>query len=893
MVEPQTETVDPGAPDGIGDESAPGFLAGDRYEARGLLGRGGFATVYRAYDRELRREVALKVLRADRVSPAALQRFRREVAVARDAASDHLVRVFDIDRSGPSPFLTLELIEGGSLAERLARGPLPIEEAVRIAIQILDGLRALHTLKIVHRDVKPGNVLLTANGTVKLADFGLARHLEGEETWTTQPDSILGTLLYLSPEQALGRDVDVRSDLYSVGIVLFEMLAGRLPHEGRSGLGTLLGHLKENPVDVRDWRPETPSWLAAVVRKLLARRPEDRYPTTESVLIDLRARKVPRGRRLLVAMIVGTLMMAALGTALVIREKKTPEFSHFVGLSGSGVEAIGRDGRVLWTAPKAQLRTLVRARLRPGEDSQVVAILDPTSSPAVAHTLSILDSDNGDVLRQVQLPDNAAGFFPGFSNSFVPILDAVDLDGDGADELLITYTHIPWWPSYTVLYEPRIERTRLVLVASGHHRFARAQDLDGDGRPELLFVGINNRMGWYSGVAAVRPVPPVNDISSIHVATASSPDQSYSAASEESLLWYSLGPRQRWLDTLAPDPASRALTLRYIHGLSFVVGFDGFPAGPPTRLRPPQRQQARDESYRHLREAERLASADDPAAAVAEADGALQEAVRASDARLVDWIRRVRARLLVDAGSVQEGEASFEALRRSSEAASDIAYDAGKALHLAGYLERAISWYQAGLKQGGDGDEGRGKWEYLEGEVLALSELKRFDEALSEVDRFANIYPLPDNFRQFFRQYLHWAAGAPPAWTRVPLVQGDPDFMRYWDLEFRWADRESEKTLLPDVERELLRSSETLPQLLSLKSEILYRRGRFPEARRLALEAYETAKLQRKVLTGVRAHFSLIASRALRLARKIEDEPKAQEISRELKQWERQRKERP
>ena len=180
----------------------PGTCLDQRYEIRRVLGIGGYAVVYLAFDREIRREVALKVLRADRVSPGSLVRLRREAAVARDAASPRLVRIFDIGTSEAAVYLTLEVVEGESLRDRLKRGPLPVDEAVRLAVQILEGLRVLHALGIVHRDVKPGNILLELKGGVKLADFGLA--LRQDETRLTVGEGVLGTLDYVSPEQALG-----------------------------------------------------------------------------------------------------------------------------------------------------------------------------------------------------------------------------------------------------------------------------------------------------------------------------------------------------------------------------------------------------------------------------------------------------------------------------------------------------------------------------------------------------------------------------------------------------------------------------------------------------------------------------------------------------------------
>src|SRR5262249_1174486 len=155
----------------------------------------------------------------------------------------------------------------------------------------LEGLAALHALSIVHRDVKPANVLLTAAGEVKLADLGLARQLDRDDTRMTADHAVVGTVDYLSPEPALGGGADPRSDLYAAGLVLFEMLAGRLPFPAKSDLGALLAHFHTAPPDLRRLRPEVPRWLARLVRRLLAKRPEDRYPSAVAALSDLRRRR--------------------------------------------------------------------------------------------------------------------------------------------------------------------------------------------------------------------------------------------------------------------------------------------------------------------------------------------------------------------------------------------------------------------------------------------------------------------------------------------------------------------------------------------------------------------------------------------------------------------------
>ena len=327
---------------------APGTEISRRYEVRGVLGMGGSAVVYEAFDRELKRRVALKVLRTDRTSEASLKRFRREVAIARDAAGSRLVRVFDIGQAGDTVFLTMELVEGESLRELLSRGPLDPARAVAIGTEVLRALADLHALGIVHRDVKPGNILLATTGEVKLADFGLARHWEGTETRVTETEGLVGTVEYLSPEQALGDLLDARSDLYSFGVVLFEMLAGKVPLRGDSAIGTIVAHIRQEPPDVRKLRPQAPAWLAGVVTRLLAKDRERRYATAADVLADLEARKARKApRRLSRRLVLGgaaTFLAALLVLALVpVFPWNRPHLSRLVPDGAGGVRAL--DGR--------------------------------------------------------------------------------------------------------------------------------------------------------------------------------------------------------------------------------------------------------------------------------------------------------------------------------------------------------------------------------------------------------------------------------------------------------------------------------------------------------------------------------------------------------------------
>ncbi|PYQ28039.1 MAG: hypothetical protein DMF56_18020 [Acidobacteria bacterium] len=263
----------------------PGTHLGSRYAIRNVLGVGGSSVVYSADDFRTSRAVAVKVLRPDRSTEAALVRFRHEAAVARAIDCAHVVRVFDY-AEGPPTYLTMELAREGSLRDALKDGPLRVGRVIDIAEQVLRALAALHERSIVHCDVKPGNILLDAGAGVLLGDFGLARQTN-TCTKTRGNENVIGTLEYLAPEQALGRGIDARTDLYALGIVLFEMLTGAVPHRRASSLGTLLAHIREPVRNVRNLRPATPRWLSGLIACLLEKQPRNRYVSADAVLHEI------------------------------------------------------------------------------------------------------------------------------------------------------------------------------------------------------------------------------------------------------------------------------------------------------------------------------------------------------------------------------------------------------------------------------------------------------------------------------------------------------------------------------------------------------------------------------------------------------------------------------
>ena len=264
-----------------------GTLIGGRFRLEEKIGSGGMSTVYRAFDPTLERWVAIKLMHRDISSdPDQLERFRREARAVARLNHPHVVTVIDAGEDDGTPFIVFEYVEGETLKDRIRRQRrLPVPEAVAYAIEIGRALACAHANKLVHRDVKPQNVLIDSDGRAKVTDFGIARSLEQEGL--TVAGRVLGTTDYVSPEQALGQDVTEQSDIYSLGIVLYEMLTGETPFRADTQVAVAMKHVREPLPDVQVRRPEISAALAAVVDRATAKETASRYQSIDEMVHDL------------------------------------------------------------------------------------------------------------------------------------------------------------------------------------------------------------------------------------------------------------------------------------------------------------------------------------------------------------------------------------------------------------------------------------------------------------------------------------------------------------------------------------------------------------------------------------------------------------------------------
>jgi eukaryotic-like serine/threonine-protein kinase len=272
-----------------GAQLQAGSVFANRYEIIKILGEGGMGAVYKARDMELEREVALKVVRPELGNnPEILQRFKQELILARQVTDRNIIRIFDLGEAQGIKFITMEYVEGQNLHQLLRqRGKLEVAEAVNMMEQVAAGLAAAHREGIIHRDLKPGNIMCDVNGRVVVMDFGLARTLSGDGM--TRTGAMLGTMEYMSPEQAQGKELKASSDIFTVGLILYELLAGVTPFHAESAIASLLMRTQQRAVPLADIDKQIPGSLSNIVAKCLEKDPAHRYQSAEELDADLRA----------------------------------------------------------------------------------------------------------------------------------------------------------------------------------------------------------------------------------------------------------------------------------------------------------------------------------------------------------------------------------------------------------------------------------------------------------------------------------------------------------------------------------------------------------------------------------------------------------------------------
>ena len=388
------------------------MIAG-RYELEAVLGTGGMARVFAGHDRRLDRPVAVKLVWAGALDPAERERFRREARASAGFSHPNAVATYDAGEDGEELYLVMELVEGPSLATRLVGGRLTVGEALAIADGVLAALGAAHAAGIVHRDVKPGNVLLGRGGTVKLADFGIARRLDERADLTTV-GTFVGTAKYTAPEQINGEPTTPATDLYAVGVVLYEMLAGVAPYDGPTPMATAIAQQTAPIPDLGRARPDASPAVVRAVARSMAKRPADRFGSAAEMHAALAGGAAPTARYRRPAPVTAPRRRRRRQVAMAVAVAA-------VVIAGLVVAALrfGRDGEAATTATT----TTVAA---PTTVAPTTVATTPPTSPAPTTAPPTTDPPTTDAVGS-QIPETVG--------QLITLIDAVPaLFGDHAGE---------------------------------------------------------------------------------------------------------------------------------------------------------------------------------------------------------------------------------------------------------------------------------------------------------------------------------------------------------------------------------------------------------------------------------------------------------------------------
>jgi serine/threonine-protein kinase len=480
-----------------------------RYELHRRLGRGGMAEVYLAADQLLDRPIAVKVLFPEfATDPAFVERFRREATAAANLSHPNIVGVYDWGEADGTYFIVMEYVEGRSLSEILsAEGPLHPDRVADVGADVAAALGFAHRNGVIHRDVKPGNVLLTQSGQVKVADFGIARAItSATDDNLTQVGTVMGTATYFSPEQARGEPADPRSDIYSLGCVLYELALGRPPFAGDSPVAIAYKQVHESPVPLRQINPNIPEALQAIILKCLAKNPANRYPSAEDLRADLR--RFREGQRILAEPVMATTAVPLINDALPPESEEEDDDPSTSPLFIAGIV-----GLLILLA--GMLFLLARVLGVGQSDGNKVAqvevpnVIDATLDRAQ----SILEAQNLKVSIVQEVNDNkAAGIVFGQNPEFGKKVDegtTVELKvSSGAEATAV--------PNVT---GSQIDQARLLLTARGFTNIREAptvdetaplrEVVDQDPKPNSQVTADTEIVLFVSSGPAARPVPNV------------------------------------------------------------------------------------------------------------------------------------------------------------------------------------------------------------------------------------------------------------------------------------------------------------------------------------------------------------------------------------------------
>jgi len=472
----------------------------DRWRLLELLGSGGQATVWLAEDRTLGQRVALKILPAD-ADERTHARWLEEVRQGRRLSHPNLIRIFDVVETSDRPVAVMEYVSGGTLADQVvAAGAQPVEDVIRWTGEVLEVLDYLHGDRIVHRDVKPSNLLLTEGGAIKLSDLGLVRSLDRGSDLTRTLEGV-GTPRFMSPEQLRGDEPTPSCDLYSLGITMYQLLTGRLPFDGDSAFQIADGHLHNRPVGVREHRPECPRWLARFVERLLEKDPVARFPSAEKALAALEKRQVGLSRRSLIGVAVVAVVAVAAVFGIGYARTWTEPTLDRMEIEGFGVVARDAGGRRLWSQerPGFHPRTML-ADFVGGSAKEAVVAWSPQDGWGAGESAVAFDlySVRGERLRTVETAGLGLHMFRGVVDDwYLRDMRVGDLLG-GGPTVVFGVVHPRSYPGMigAIDFRSVSDRPLLAMSNSGHVQNLTTADLDGDGREEIVAMVLNNPMGF-------------------------------------------------------------------------------------------------------------------------------------------------------------------------------------------------------------------------------------------------------------------------------------------------------------------------------------------------------------------------------------------------------------